>query len=97
MACFPNGTSGAIYEDTYCRRCAHFGPEDGPGCPVWGAHLLYSSEQHKDERIATILELLIPSADNGDAKQCAMFVEDAPKDGYQLALRKLTRIELAAL
>ena len=39
MAYFPNGTAGMEYESHYCFHCIHFGPEEGPGCPIWGLHL----------------------------------------------------------
>lgn len=36
MGYFPNGTSGMMYEEEYCDRCAH----QRGGCAVWLAHML---------------------------------------------------------
>ena len=70
MGYFSNGTEGSIYEGTYCRRCVHYGPEEGPGCPVWFAHLLHNYEACNDD--GSILHLLIPR--HGiENEECAMF------------------------
>jgi hypothetical protein len=52
----------------------NYGPEEGPGCPVWLAHLLYNYDEcNKDE---SILHLLIPRTPDGlGNEQCSMFVE----------------------
>ncbi len=73
MGYFSNGAEGMDYEARYCRRCVHYGPEDGPGCPVWLAHLLHNYEEcNKPE---SILHLLIPLAADGTNEQCALFLE----------------------
>jgi len=69
MAYFANGTAGIDFEQRYCSRCVHMGPEDGPGCPVWAAHLLFSYQlcNAKEDPGKIILDMLIPG-------ECAMFV-----------------------
>ena len=42
MGYFSNGSEGMDYEERYCKRCIHYGPEEGPGCPIWFAHLVYA-------------------------------------------------------
>lgn len=82
MAYFSNGSEGADYEERFCVRCVHYGEEDGSGCPVWAAHLLFNYDQLKGEKqnpIHTILNMLIPEKSNGSymvAGQCAMFVPE---------------------
>lgn len=74
MGYFPNGTSGADYEDNYCSRCVHFKPDDG-GCPVMLAHMLYNYRDCNDEE--SILHLLIPlSKDKLSNEECRMFHEN---------------------
>ncbi len=73
MGYFSNGAEGMDYEEQYCRRCIHFGPEEGPGCPVWMAHLLFNYDQNKDEKLASLLDVLIPR-DGINNLECTMFV-----------------------
>ena len=85
MGYFSNGTEGQIYEEAYCLRCIHYGPEEGPGCPVWFAHLLYAYEEcNSDSNAKAMLDMLIPRVPhtfedgithdiNGE---CTMFAED---------------------
>lgn len=77
MGYFANGSEGMTYEEYWCRRCVHVGPEDGPGCAVWLAHLLYNYDQHKDENLAEVLNVLIPRDAGGQNQECAMFT---PRD-----------------
>ena len=75
MAYFPNGTSGEMYEETYCAKCAHsnFEDQDGPMCPVWTLHMLFNYE---DGDVKTCLDILIPMDDEGlYPKECKMFIE----------------------
>lgn len=74
MGYFSNGSEGMDYEAHYCERCIHFGPEEGPGCPVWMLHLLYNYDQFGDERLATVLSALIPRDDAIGNAECRMFV-----------------------
>lgn len=70
-----------MYEEHYCLRCIHYGPEDGPGCPIWFAHLMYAyDETGSDSNAETMLNMLIPrSADGLHNEQCTMFVDvEAP-------------------
>ena len=83
MGYFSNGAEGQDYEERYCRRCIYYGPADGPGCPVWGLHLTYNSEQNRHKRIETILSEFIPinGLSNG---QCKMFAEDTRKIVHEM-------------
>jgi hypothetical protein len=83
MGYFSNGTEGEFYEEHYCRCCANYGPEEGPTCPVWMAHLMFAYEEcNSDSNAAAILEMLIPRgeylAEDGimtpTNEQCTMFV-----------------------
>jgi hypothetical protein len=69
---FSSGTEGMDYEEQYCKRCIHYGPEDGPGCPVMSLHLLYNeAEANKPD---SFLHVLIPQmADGGGNEQCRLF------------------------
>lgn len=73
MGYFSNGAEGMDYEETWCRRCVHYGPEEGPGCPIWLAHLIHNYDDANNDD--SILHLLIPRAADGGNEQCAMFVE----------------------
>lgn len=73
MGQFSNGTEGMIYEDHFCSRCVH---EDG--CPVWGAHLLYNSDQRNNPEVNGILGMLIPRDEQGYNQECAMFHPTPP-------------------
>lgn len=78
MGYFSNGTEGMDYEAHYCERCVHQGPEDGPGCAVWLAHLLHNYDECNNPD--SILHLLIPYED-GHSGECKMFHEKkAPDD-----------------
>lgn len=79
MAYFPNGTSGMIYEEQVCAKCAHYGEgDDVGGCPVLLIHNLYNYDQCADtehgKAIECILDLLIPRTKNdlGNEK-CSLF------------------------
>jgi hypothetical protein len=79
LAYFPNGSTGHDYEAQFCWNCIHYGPEDGPGCPVWGAHLLFNYDQldkngESTTDAAKILSMLIPEREDGFADECRMFV-----------------------
>ena len=76
MAYFPNGTSGLAYEERYCHRCANYGPADGPGCPIWGAHLLHSYDGATEKNVRSVLNILIPEDKDGFPEQCSMFRVD---------------------
>ena len=76
MGYFSNGMEGGDYQETYCLRCVHFGPEEGPGCPVWFAHLLFAYEEcNSTSNAKTMLDLLIPRSADGANEECSMFVE----------------------
>jgi hypothetical protein len=79
MGYFSNGCEGMDYEERYCRRCVHYGPEEGPGCPIWLAHLLYAyTNTGSGSDAERTLDLLIPRTPDGlDNEQCALFVEAA--------------------
>lgn len=75
MGYFSNGSEGDWYERTYCDRCIHQGPDDGPGCAVMLAHLLHNYQECNNKE--SILHLLIPRKPDGFNDQCAMFREKA--------------------
>ena len=66
MAYFPNGTSGMMFQEDYCNHCEN-ADEDGM-CSIWDAHMLYNYEQFNNEKIKSILTLLIP-----DDGACSMY------------------------
>ena len=73
MGYFSNGSEGHSYEARWCNQCVHNADEE-KGCPVWGAHLLFSYELCNNDKHPgkIILDMLIPpeGISNG---QCAMF------------------------
>ena len=73
MGYFSTGSEGMDYEARYCDRCVHQGPPDGPGCAVWGAHLVanYDECNNKD----SILHWLIPRNERHENEQCLMFIK----------------------
>lgn len=73
MGYFSNGSEGDAYEAKYCNRCVHSG-EDGTGCNVMLAHVLFAYEEcNRDSNAKRMLDMLIPrdGAFNGE---CTMFV-----------------------
>ena len=77
MAYFSNGTEGELYREQYCDRCVH----DGHGencCEVWGLHLTYNYDRHKNPTLAAVLDTLIPRDGLGNG-QCRMFLAEAPQ------------------
>ena len=71
MGYFSNGSEGDNYEATYCSRCVHRESDDGTGCAVWLAHMLYNYDECNNDK--SILHLLIPRAKPIGNKQCRMF------------------------
>lgn len=71
MGYFPNGMSGAIYQEQYCVRCVHDKNND---CPIWLAHLLKNYDEHSKKD--SLLHLFIPRDKDGENEQCKMFIED---------------------
>lgn len=75
-----------MFEEQWCSRCVHYGPEEGPGCPVWLTHLLYAYEECNSESNAkSMLDILIVpreiTASDGLpilTNECQMFVEAEP-------------------
>ena len=77
MGYFSNGTEGEAYYAKWCSRCIHERAmregSDGPGCMVWGAHLLNNYEECNNKN--SILHLLIPRNESGPGNgKCTMFV-----------------------
>lgn len=94
MAYFPNGTSGAIYEEQYCANCVHEGDLDGPGCPIMLLHLLYNYDQCSNGKtgktIKSVLGTLIPETEDGlGAEQCSMFLAKAGAEAEAAEQRRL--------
>jgi hypothetical protein len=78
MAYFANGSSGSWYEETICRKCAHYQEADDGTCAVWMIHLIYNGEQTKNADIATMLDLLIPRRGvHNDL--CTLYTPSEPK------------------
>jgi hypothetical protein len=71
MGYFSNGSEGMDYQAQWCDRCVNYGPEDGPGCAVWEAHMLYNYAECNNEE--SILHVLIPRTKDGWNAQCRMF------------------------
>lgn len=74
MGYFSNGAEGMDYEARYCERCIHFGPEEGPGCPIWLAHLVHNYDQNKNADVESVLNMLIPRDKDGWNEECNLFV-----------------------
>ena len=74
MGYFSNGTEGLIYEEDYCHQCINYGTPN-KGCPVWGIHLFYNYDQHKNKIIEDMLSWFIPRNKKGENKKCNMFKE----------------------
>ena len=65
MAYFSNGSEGEAFEAANCNSCVHQPTdEDGPGCPVWDAHLFFAYELCNDRESPgkIILDMLITPA-----------------------------------
>jgi hypothetical protein len=82
MGYFSNGSEGMDYEERYCARCVHFGPTEGPGCPIWGFHLQWNYDACDGDRPDAkpeqklkhmVLEGFIPRDKDGRNGQCKMF------------------------
>ncbi len=79
MAYMSNGSEGMDYEARFCQNCVHFGPEEGPGCPILLLHMLWNYDQCQKTEVGKVkeaaLDNFIPrSADGLDNEQCKMFV-----------------------
>lgn len=87
MGYFSNGSEGECFVAAYCDHCIHRpATPDAPYCPIWTAHLLYSSEQLVNGEtgkspLSVVLSLLIPEDERGHNEQCAMFVRGDAVDG----------------
>ena len=81
MGHFSNGTEGALYEERYCTKCAHYGP-DGLGCPILTLHSAYNgigigpNATQDEKRVSIILDELIPRGIHGNEK-CRMHTPEA--------------------
>jgi hypothetical protein len=87
MAYFSNGDSADRYEAEYCANCVHENHETG--CPVFNAHILFSSElcNQKEHPGKVILDMLIPEHPTECRnEQCAMFFS---RDGALPGQRQL--------
>jgi len=76
MAYFPNGTSGMIYEEKWCARCIHRSVEDGTGCAIMLAHMVYNYDYAGNPH--NPLNLLIPVGEDGFPLQCNLFIPGDP-------------------
>jgi len=81
MAYFPNGTSGDIYMEQWCERCANWREteSDNWGCFVFDLHLAFNYEQNGESEINKlkhkILEHFIPTGEDLFPEKCKMFIE----------------------
>ncbi len=80
MAYFANGTDGMVYEDKWCCRCVHGHDAEESMCPVWFAHQLWNYDNRADGEIATVLDAMIPTREDGFPDKYNMFVstDDVP-------------------
>ena len=71
MGYFSNGTEGADYQETWCKRCVHDDPETGRLCPIWGLHLEWNPHEpgDRDHALQQFIQRIGPW--NG---ACTMFV-----------------------
>lgn len=88
MGYFSSGSEDSDYEEQYCVKCVHYGPKYGPGCPIWGAHLIWNyklcNDDPKDSPGKAMLDSFIPmSEDRLRNEQCTMFLEK-PVEAPQL-------------
>jgi hypothetical protein len=89
MGYFPNGSAGMDYEAKFCEKCVHYGPKDGPGCPVFLLHLLWnydavgkSRSKIKEEALNSFIQRTKDGLGN---EKCRMFVpmEYLTKEGKE--------------
>lgn len=70
MAYFSNGTAGMVFQEAFCDQCANYIERDdgkeGPGCPIWDAHLLATGTHDKDGKRTAVQELLDVLISEGD-------------------------------
>lgn len=80
MGYFSSGCEGADWQDRWCRQCVHYGPEDGPGCCIWGLHLNWNYSQYDETEVGktqkAALDALIEELPGGDMR-CKLFHEAA--------------------
>jgi len=80
MGYFYCGTAGVDFQEYWCRRCVHYGPEQGPGCCIWGLHLDWNYSQHDDTEVGktqkAALDALIEERPGGGMR-CKLFHEAA--------------------
>ena len=86
MGYFSNGTEGLLYQEQYCFRCVHYGPKEGPGCPIWGAHLFYAYSLCNDTPGKSpgkaMLDMLIPM-EGIENLQCRLFYPAAEAGAFR--------------
>lgn len=78
MGYFSNGSEGMDYEEAYCEKCVNY-RDNGSGslgCPIMDAHAFANYDQHQEaeKNLKTVLNLLIPRAEDGSNEECAMFL-----------------------
>lgn len=93
MAYFSSGSDGMDFMAQWCDQCRHFREREndpmkcnGPGCPIWDAHLL-SDMNNEETRKA--LDALIYESKDGE-RFCRMFEhESARRDDNHEELDRL--------
>ena len=75
MAYFSTGSEGDDYQLRWCQRCIHWPESAIAECPVWTVQGDYNYERvnEPEHAIRKILDILIPSRDDGFPDQCRMF------------------------
>lgn len=97
MGYFPNGTAGMSYYGRWCANCKHeqayLDTEEGEGCAVWGAHLLFN--YNATEKAQEILDFLISRTETEDElgnEKCKMYLP--ANDKVELEREGQQRLEL---
>lgn len=72
MAYFSNGTEGMVFTEAWCGQCRNWREREndpdklnGPGCPIWDAHIM---GELVNEKVRAALSMLIT-----EDHQCRMF------------------------
>jgi len=89
MAYFPNGTSGDIYMEKFCFQCRNWKSrededKDNEGCPIIDVHFSVNYTQCRNEKIKRILEILIPTGEDGFPRKCPMYEPNGECKGQMI-------------
>lgn len=91
MANFKSGYPPAAWESIYCFRCTHDREQTLKDCPILSVHALFEitgygqTQEDSDAAVVKeILEVLIPSSEEGTPGECPMFVPALPDEAERL-------------